>query len=210
MMKELLEMKKEYIGEVGSVSDFKKDETAIVIVDMVNGFVHKGNMASPRVKAMVPNIASLLEKFKDSKKVFFKDCHTKNSREFKAYIEHCIDKEEIGIIDELRKYAYDENSTRINKNSTNGFLTKDFGLWLEANKNIKNFIVVGCVTDICVSDFAKTLNCYICEHNLDKNVIVPINCTETYEAGSHNAEIMNIVTLYSMKLAGIKIVDEIK
>ena len=65
------------------------------------------------------------------------------------------------IIDELRKYAYDENSTRINKNSTNGFLTKDFGLWLEANKNIKNFIVVGCVTDICVSDFAKTLNCYI-------------------------------------------------
>ena len=140
MMKELLEMKKEYIGEVGSASDFKKDETAIVIVDMVNGFVHKGNMASPRVKAMAPNIASLLEKFKDSKKVFFKDCHTKNSREFKAYIEHCIDKEEIEIIDELRKYAY----------------------------------------------------------------------TETYEAGSHNAEIMNIVTLYSMKLAGIKIVDEIK
>lgn len=44
---------------------------------------------------------------------------------------------------------------------------------------------------------------------LDKKVIIPINCVETYDFGHHNAEIINTVALYSMKLAGICIVDEI-
>ena len=77
------------------------------------------------------------------------------------------------------------------------------------NNDIENFIVVGCVTDICVSDFAKTLQCYIYENNLDKQVIVPINCVETYDYDHHNAELMNVFALYSMNLGGIKIVDEI-
>ena len=208
-MKELEEMKKEYTGNKLSIGDLNVGTTAIVIVDMVNGFVNEGNLASSRVEEMAPNIKELLDKFESSRKVFFRDVHTVHSRELNSYAEHCVKESETKVIDLLDKYLHQENTVQINKNSTNGFVTEEFGRWFDSNRDIKTFIVVGCVTDICVSDFAKTLQCYICEHNLDKDVVVPINCVETYDFGAHNGDIMNVVSLYSMKLAGIKIVDEI-
>ena len=208
-MKELEEMKKEYTGNKLSISDLNVGTTAIVIVDMVNGFVNEGNLASSRVEEMAPNIKELLDKFESSRKVFFRDVHTTYSRELNSYAEHCVKESETRVIDLLDKYLHQENTVQINKNSTNGFVTEKFRRWFDSNRDIKTFIVVGCVTDICVSDFAKTLQCYICEHNLNKDVVVPINCVETYDFGTHNGDIMNVVSLYSMKLAGIKIVDEI-
>ena len=208
-MKEILAMKKVYMGNKMNVEDFDKSKTAVIVVDMINGFVNRGNFASPRVEAMSPNIVELLEKFKDSRKVFFRDVHTEDSKEFNAYVSHCVEESETEIIDDLSEYASDEKSSIILKNSTNGFLADDFGQWMIENHDVNNFIVVGCVTDICVSDFAKTLQCYIYQHNLGKNVIVPMNCVETYDFGPHNGDMMNVFTLYSMKLAGIKILEEI-
>lgn len=212
-MKELLKMKETYMGEVLEVSDFDAKKTAIIVVDMIDGFVNIGNFASPRVKDMAPNIEKLLSKFDATRRVFFKDVHTKSSKEFNAYVEHCVDIQEVEIIEELRKYAYGEKYTELSyiakKNSTNGFLSKDFSKWFLLNDDIEQYIVVGCVTDICVSDFAKTLQCYIYENNLDKEVIVPVNCVETYDFAPHYGDMLNIFSLYSMKLAGIKVVEEI-
>ena len=212
-MREINEMKKFYEGNNLEENSLDKNKTAVIVVDMIDGFVNIGNFASPRVKSMAPNIEILLEKFKASRKLFFRDVHTKDSKEFNAYIEHCINEKETEIIKELKRYAYDEELkdlvTVIKKNYTNGFLAKGFKEWLENNMDIENFIVVGCVTDICVSDFARSIQCYIYESNLDKKVIIPRNCVETYDFAHHNAEIINTVALYSMKLAGICIIDEI-
>ena len=212
-MREILKMKKTYMGNKLNSESLDKSKTAVIVVDMINGFVNIGNFASDRVKIMSPNIVVLLGKFKGSRRVFFRDIHEEGSKEFNAYVEHCVDLEETEIIEELKEYAYGEYSnglaTIVAKNSTNGFLTTGFRDWLKENNDIENFIVVGCVTDICVSDFAKTLQCYIYENNLDKQVIVPINCVETYDYDHHNAELMNVFALYSMNLGGIKIVDEI-
>lgn len=212
-MKEILEMKKVYMGGTLSANTLDKGKTAVIVVDMIDGFVNIGNFASPRVKDMAPNIAELLEKFKESRKLFFRDVHSCDSKEFNAYVEHCIDAKETEIIEELDEYAYGTSfrglSTVVSKNSTNGFLADGFGIWMSENDDIENYIVVGCVTDICVSDFAKTLQCYIYENNLDKKVILPVNCVETYDFGPHNGELMNVFALYSMKLAGINIVDKI-
>lgn len=212
-MKEILAMKEFYIGEKLKGEDLNKEKTAIIVVDMIEGFVNIGNFASPRVKSMAPKIEVLFEKFKTSRRVFFRDIHSKDSREFNAYIEHCVDEKETEIIEGLRKYAYGEEvkelSEIVAKNSTNGFLAEGFTAWMKENSDIENYIVVGCVTDICVSDFAKTLQCYIYQNNLDKKVIVPIDCVETYDFAPHYGDFMNIFSLYSMKLAGIKIVDEI-
>lgn len=212
-MKELLEMKKFYMGNNLNSKELDKAKTVVVVVDMIEGFVNIGNFASSRVKDMAPNIVTLLEKFKDSRKVFFRDVHTADSKEFNAYVSHCVDDAETEIIKDLEEFAYGSanynKSTVISKNSTNGFLADGFRCWLNDNLDIENFIVVGCVTDICVSDFAKTLQCFIYENNLDKKVIVPVDCVETYDLGHHNGEMMNIFTLYSMKLAGINIVDKI-
>lgn len=208
-MRELEKMKKEYSGEKLYIENLDFNTTAIIIVDMINGFVKEGNLASSRVDDMSIDIKKLLDKFKICRKVFFRDVHTSESRELYSYAEHCVEENETEVIDLLQEYLNQENTTQINKNSTNGFITESFGNWFDANDDIKTFIVVGCVTDICISDFTRTLQCFICEHNLDKEVIVPINCVETYDYGTHNGDIMNIVSLYSMKLAGIKIVDEI-
>ena len=212
-MREINEMKKFYEGNTLENNLIDKGKTSVIVVDMIEGFVNIGNFASPRVKAMAPNIKVLLEKSKPSRKVFFRDVHSKDSKEFNAYVEHCVDENETEIIKELKEYAYGKESknlaTIIKKNSTNGFLAKGFKEWLKNNNGIENYIVVGCVTDICVSDFAKSLQCYIYENNLNKKVIVPTNCVETYDFAHHNAEIINTIALYSMKLAGICIVDEI-
>ena len=212
-MNELLEMKNVYMGEVLKGADFDSEKTAIIVVDMIDGFVNIGNFASSRVKDMAPNIENLLSKFDKSRRLFFRDVHTENSKEFNAYVEHCVDTQETEIIEELRKYAYGEEFKELSyvatKNSTNGFLSNDFGAWFSLNEDIEKYIVVGCVTDICVSDFAKTLQCYIYENNLDKEVIVPINCVETYDFAPHYGDMLNVFSLYSMKLAGIKVVEEI-
>lgn len=212
-MKELLEMKNTYMGEILRVSDFDAKKTAIIVVDMIDGFVNIGNFASPRVKNMAPNIATLLSKFNESRRLFFRDVHSENSKEFNAYVEHCVDFQETEIIEELREYAYGEEyknlSCVVTKNSTNGFLARDFLEWLISNFDVEKYIVVGCVTDICVSDFAKTLQCYIYENNLDKEVVVPVNCVETYDFAPHYGDMLNVFSLYSMKLAGIKVVEEI-
>ena len=212
-MKEIMEMKEFYMGQKLKAEELNKDKTAIIVVDMIEGFVNIGNFASPRVKAMAPKIEELFEKFKTSRRLFFRDVHSKDSREFNAYIEHCVDEEETEIIEGLRKYAYGEDVEKlveiVPKNSTNGFLAEGFTAWMKENSDIENYIVVGCVTDICVSDFAKTLQCYIYENNLDKNVIVPIDCVETFDFAPHYGDLMNVFSLYSMKLAGIKVVDEI-
>ena len=212
-MREIQEMIKFYQGGYLNSKYIDKTKTAVIVVDMIDGFVNIGNFASPRVKDMSPNIETLLNKFKDSRKVFFRDVHSKGSKEFNAYVEHCVDEKETEIIEELKEHAYGKFSkglsTIVEKNSTNGFLAEGFRKWLLENEDVENFIVVGCVTDICLSDMAKTLQCYIYENNLDKKVIVPINCVETYDFGHHNGAIMNVFSLYSMKLAGINIVSEI-
>lgn len=212
-MDKLENMKKVFSGVKVKSTDFNAGKTAIIVVDMIEGFVNIGNFASPRVKEMSPNIVNLLNKFEKSRRLFFKDVHHIASKEFNAYVEHCVDIKETELIEELKEFAYGDKykdlSCVVEKNSTNGFLAKGFKDWLDSNKDIEKFIVVGCVTDICVSDFAKTLQCYIYENDLDKEVIVPINCVETYDLAPHYGDMMSVFALYSMKLAGIKIVEEI-
>lgn len=207
----LLNMKSQYEGNVMSVSDFDMKKTVVIVIDMVKGFVNEGLLASPRVEKMSYKLVETLKGFKTARKVFFRDCHYKDSKEILVRGEHCMyGTSESCLIDSVAAEVDNFKDVVIYKNSTNGFLTEDFQRWLSKNNDIENFVIVGCVTDICVSDFAKTLLCYIHENNLDKEVIVPIDCVETYDYGAHNAELMNVVSLYNMKTAGIKVVDSIK
>ena len=143
-MREILKMKKTYMGNKLNSESLDKSKTAVIVVDMINGFVNIGNLASDRVKIMSPNIVNLLGKFKGSRRLFFRDIHEEGSKEFNAYVEHCVDLEETEIIEELKEYAYGEYSnglaTIVAKNSTNGFLTTGFRDWLKENNDIENFI----------------------------------------------------------------------
>lgn len=98
----------------------------------------------------------------------------------------------------------------IPKNSTNGFHAPGFKLWLEQNEvEVENYIVVGCVTDICVSQFATTLKTYFNQKNLNRRIIVPMDLVEIFTFGTHDGDLMQIISLWEMKSNGIEVVETI-
>jgi nicotinamidase-related amidase len=206
--KEIEDLKGITLNDVAENKDELKKNTGFIVVDMVRGFYDVGLLASDRVKRTISPIEKLNEDLAGCKKVFFIDSHTKESVEFKDYPEHCLENTvEEELIDSIKS---DNNTTLIKKNSINGFHATKFKEWLDENKEIENFIVVGVCSNICVETFVITLKTYFNQFNINKRIIVPMNCTETYDLGNHNAELMNLMTFYKMKSNGIEIVQEIR
>jgi len=199
-------------GNAIGLLSLNKEKTALFIVDMVNGFVYSGPLSSPRVAAISKNVAELNERTAGYKKVFFLDSHEKQSIEFSSFPQHCIKGSmEAELIPELKTKALDGPETfYIEKNSTNGFYSKKFQNWLvKYADEVDNYIITGCVTDICVLQFALSLKAYFNEENKIKRIIVPMNAVETYDGGSHDGYIMNLFALYNMHISGIEVVDKI-
>lgn len=197
---------------LSSISNDIAKDTVIIVIDMVKGFCTEGILSSNRANSIVDSILNLLNNMKDSNKIFFLDSHTKDSVELNSYPNHCIlGTIEEELIEELKDFCkYDNKSVFIKKNSINGFHTDEFKNWLKNNNNIKNFIVVGVCTDICVETFVISLKTYFNEYNINKNIYVPVNCIETFDSENHNANIMNIISINKMKSNGINVVKKIE
>ncbi|MEA5095830.1 hypothetical protein SDC9_57745 [bioreactor metagenome] len=211
-MEALKNIENDLKGKTIELSEFEKDKTVLIVIDMVNGFVYSGPLSSPRVAGIVKNIAGLNEKTKGFKKVFFMDSHEENSKEFGSFPLHCIKgSHEAELIPELKtEFSEGPDTLYIEKNSTNGFYTDEFQQWLEKNiDEVDNYIITGCVTDICVLQFALSLKAYFNEMNKCKRIVVPKDCVETYDGGSHDGHLMNLFALYNMHTSGIEIADKI-
>lgn len=191
-----------------NLSELEPDKTVLVVVDMINGFVNEGALASPRIKNIIPEISEIISKCteKNIDVIAFADCHKENAVEFQSFPLHCLENtRESEIIDEIK----DKISTVIPKNSTNGFHAPEFQRLLEKNPDIRNFIVCGDCTDICVHNFCITLKTYFNQININSRIIVPLNAVETYDGGIHNADFMNLSAFMIMKTNGIELVKEI-
>ena len=191
---------------IENLSDYDLSKTALFIVDINNGFAKEGALSSPRVEKIINPIDDFGKALssKINTIVAFTDTHDKNSVELKSYPSHCLrgDKES-QVVQELLSI---ENMNILEKNSTNGFFVLD----MEKYKNLDNFIVVGCCTDICVYQFVLTLKTYFNQNNLDKNIIVPISLVETYDIDEiHSGDMLNTIFLNSMIQNGINVVKEI-
>jgi nicotinamidase-related amidase len=211
-MKAIEKIEQELKGNTVDLESLDKDKTALFVVDMVVGFVYSGALSSPRVAAIVNNIDELNKKTKGYKKLFFLDNHEKDSQEFRYFPSHCIKgTNEAELISELKtEYSEGPVTFYVEKNSTNGFYSKGFQGWLKKYEDeVDNFIITGCVTDICVLQFALSIKAYFNENNKNKRVIVPMNTVETYDGGSHDAYLMNLFALYNMHISGIEIVEKI-
>lgn len=211
-MKAFEKIEEELKGSTIDLSSLEKDKTALFVVDMVVGFVYLGALSSPRVADIVKNISELNEKTKGCKKLFFLDNHEKDSQEFKYFPAHCVKgTEEAELISELKvPYSEDVDNYYVEKNSTNGFHSAKFQDWLNRYEcEVDNYIITGCVTDICILQFALSLKSYFNEKNKSKRVIVPRNCVETYDGGSHDGYLMNLFALYNMHTSGIEVVEKI-
>ena len=212
---EFLKRSAETLGEIFDMlaklpiirlKDLQGKRTALVIVDMVNGFAREGALKSPRVEGLIPEIAKLSKVCDELQiaKLAFADCHTKVSPEFEAYPAHCMCGTSEGeMVDELKEIG---GYTLIPKNSTNGFLEEEFQKWLKENEHINTFIVTGDCTDICIQQFAVTIKTWFNMQNKKARVIVPVSAVETYDLGLHDGDLMHVTALYNMMINGIEVV----
>lgn len=184
--------------------------TALIIVDLINGFARAGALQSPRVEALIPGIVRLGQACEPLgiPKVAFADSHNETSPEFESYPAHCLTgTAEEALVDEIQELGGVE---LIAKNSTNGFLEPVFQTWLAKNSGIDTFIVVGDCTDICVQQFAITLKTWFNRQDRKSRVLVPIDLVDTFDGGLHNAELINVMALFNMLGNGIEVVKEIR
>ncbi len=170
----------------------------VVIIDMSNGFVYEGALASHNVAALVHRMSGFVEQCLDEgiEVWHYVDAHDKHAKEFEIYPEHCVTGTyESKVIPEL-DFA---EITVVKKNSTNGFLAKN------PFSQKKNLNIIGCATDICVYDFAYTAIKYVHEHNLDLQVRVIDNLCATFDAEGHDSKVVHKEALERLKKEGVEI-----
>lgn len=191
------------------LKELEADKTALIAVDMINGFAKAGALYSPRIEALIPPIARLSEACKalDIPQIALADSHPDDTPEFFSYPPHCMmGTVESELVDELKSAG---PFLVIPKNSTNGFLEPEFQAWLSGQEYLDTFVVVGNCTDICIEQFATTLKCYFNRLSRPVRVIVPMNLVDTYDFGTHHGDLMHAAALMMLLGNGIEVVKEI-
>ncbi|WP_459129970.1 cysteine hydrolase family protein [Guggenheimella bovis] len=179
-------------------------KTLLVNVDVINGFVKQGALASPRVEKIVPFLVDLNTKLDRVKRVFLYDSHTPTATEFMSYPSHCIQgTKESQVVSELLPFT--EDSEMIAKNSTNAFHAEAFKKLLDESYN--RVLFVGDVTDICVLQGALTTLTYFDQWDRVVDVGVIIEGVETFdlEATNHDGDLMNLLSLYLLQQNGVEL-----
>lgn len=188
--------------------DLEQLKRILIIVDMVNGFVRKGNMADKYIQHIIAEQIRLIENLTDDERlVFIKDTHEKECREFDRYPVHCVrGTEEAEVVDELKKY--EEIALVYEKNSTSTIYAPNFLKDIDRMKALKEVVITGCCTDICDINLAIPLQNYFDQNDRRVKIIVPINAVETYDAPNHNRDEYNDIAFKLMAQSGIQLVKK--
>ena len=199
------------------------DRTALVSIDMINGFCHQGSLASEMVKSIIPEVVILMKKLNNSgvtRFLLIQDSHDVNAEEFKAYPPHCIKgSEESQTIPEYLDLPFAGKFKVFEKNSVSSFQNTHFSDWLAKNRQIDTFIIVGNCTDICIYQAVLELKTEANSHNTPRRIVVPENCVATFEtsletarkigAMPHDSVLLHDIFLYSMRLNGAEVFKSI-
>ncbi len=196
--------------------------TAILAVDVINGFCCEGNLASPRIAAIVPPIVRLFEQAHARgvrQFVLIQEWHSEHAEEFKAFAPHAVrGTKEAQTVAELAALPFANTFTIMRKNSVSPVAGTGLDAWLEAHP-LETAIIVGDCTDICAYLLAMHLRTRANARDQKLRIVVPANCVETYDlpvetarqigAMPHDGDLLHAVFLYHMALNGIEIVKEI-
>lgn len=201
------------------------NQSAILSVDVTNGFCKEGPLASPRVGAIVNPIVKLFEdawQIGVRQLVLIKDTHEPAAVEFQSWAPHCIrGTMETQPVPELLALPFYKDIRIFPKNSISSTIQTELPAWLENHPEIKNIVVVGDCTDLCVYQLAMDLRIESnARQNKERRVIVPVDCVDTYdmpvdtalEAGlpPHPGAFFHTVFLYHMAMNGVEIVRSIQ
>ena len=197
------------------------ERTAIISVDIIEGFCSQGPLASPRVGQIVEPIARLLRETWGAglrQIVLVQDTHEPEAVEFASWPVHCVrGSDESQAVGAIRELPFFDRITVFPKNSISSFLNTGLNGWLAEHPELDTFIVVGDCTDLCTYQLAMHLRLDANARQLQRRVILPAECTDTYdlpvqtaqqEGGlPHPASLLHAVFLYHMALNGIEVVS---
>ncbi|MEG0077184.1 cysteine hydrolase family protein [Anaerorhabdus sp.] len=188
----------------------KDRKPCLVVIDMINGFIFEGALSDSSIDKISGNVLALVKDFveRDYPIISFRDSHQKNSKEFNAFPPHCLENtNESELIESLK--PYENHMITLLKNSTNGFMQPQFmDTFNQLDRD--EYICVGCCTDICVLQFALSLQGYINEHNLETRVSVVQDSVETFNLPSHSQNEYNRAAMNILRGAGIRVVASYK
>jgi nicotinamidase-related amidase len=201
------------------------ESTAILVVDITNGFCNEGALASLRVKAIVPPIVSLLNNaWTSGVREFYllNDNHEPDAIEFKAFPPHCIrGTAESQPVQEIMELEFFDQMRLIEKNTLSSTQETELLEDLHTKPNLTDFIIVGDCTDLCVYQLAVALrNDANARRSRGFSIIVPEDCVDTYDmpvelaqqvgAAPHPGDFMHAVFLHHMALNGVSVVKKVQ
>ncbi len=206
------------------LAEHPPEETAIVAVDVVNGFCKEGNLASPRVNAIVAPVVDLLRSADENgvrNYLLVQDCHPADSLEFHTYPPHCVEGTiETQTVSELTDLPQASLFLALPKRTINPGLEENLQQWLLSHTGVRQFVLVGDCTDICIYLTAMFLKTWFVRQGTRVNVVVASNCVDTYDIPvntdhsqdvlPHPGELLHVLFLYHMCLNGMQVVREIR
>ncbi|NPV84437.1 MAG: cysteine hydrolase [Anaerolineae bacterium] len=196
---------------------------AILSVDMIKGFCTTGPLSSPRIASIILPITDLFKSVWEAgihHILLIQDTHDPEAVEFGAFPPHCVrGTEESEAPDEFKNLPFYKKMVVIPKNSIASEINTDLSAWMATHPEVDTFIVVGDCTDICVHELVTFLRAEADAYQMERRVIVPENCVETYDRPvsvarqqgglPHPADLLQDIFLYHMALQGAEIVKRI-
>ena len=137
--------------------DFDPDSTALVVVDVQNGFCEPdGSLYAPGSEAVVDPVASLVDRAHDAgvRAVFTRDVHPPEQfdgahyyDEFERWGEHVVEGSwEAELVEDL---DVRENDHVVEKHTYDAFFETELDGWLSA-RGIDDLVICGTLANVCV------------------------------------------------------------
>lgn len=137
--------------------EFDTDATALVVVDMQNGFCHPdGSLYAPGSKAAIDPVGELVDRARDNgvQVVFTRDVHPPEQfedahyyDEFDRWGEHVLEGSwEAEIVSEL---TVRETDHVVEKHTYDAFQNTEMDGWLSA-RGLRDLIICGTLANVCV------------------------------------------------------------
>ncbi|MDH3883522.1 MAG: cysteine hydrolase [Desulfobacterales bacterium] len=174
--------------------------TALLVVDVQNDFCHNQGVFSKyksatldHVEQAVSNLSALIEKCRESNLpiIFIRTIHSDwtNSPSWLKRMEGAGEKMRICPPDSWGSNFYNvapmEGDCIVTKHRYSAFIGTDLALIL-GSKGIKNILVTGVATNVCVESTARD------GYHRDYNVILIEDCCGAYDNAEHAATLNNI------------------
>ena len=199
------------------IKNLKMYKKVLIVVDMVNGFVREGALADKHIEGTIVNQVALIKQYQEEGNliIFIKDTHTKDSVEHDRFggAVHCIEgTKEAELVDELKPFEGKENTITLENNSTSFIWAENkedghnFVDVLDNLENVKEVEVVGCCTDICITNGVLPMMNYFDQKNKRVGVTLYQDAIDTFEIpGVHDRQHYEDAAYLLLKQQGAKV-----